>query len=95
MTLQWTARQASLAKQLNVTPNYAWLHYILAVPFRLLAAVVTAQRHRRAVSELEALDDHLLNDIGIRRGDIDNFVRYRLADHRLRMDPSAERTGPQ
>jgi uncharacterized protein YjiS (DUF1127 family) len=51
----------------------------------LVSGVATARRRRIAIRELEAMDDRLLKDIGISRGDIPFLVSNQL---------SAERTVP-
>jgi len=49
-------------------------------PFELalsaIRSVVSWQRHRRNVGELQRLDDRLLADIGISRSEIDEGVRH-------------------
>jgi uncharacterized protein YjiS (DUF1127 family) len=51
----------------------------------LVSGVATARRRHVAVRELEALDDRLLKDIGISRGDIPFLVKQQM---------SASRTAP-
>lgn len=41
----------------------------------LIAAIMRERKLKRAMTRLEELDDHLLNDIGIGRCDIENIVR--------------------
>lgn len=56
----------------------------------LLAPIERRQQRRRAVAHLAALDDRLLADIGLRRGDIELAVDGRLADPRVtRRRPAA------
>jgi uncharacterized protein YjiS (DUF1127 family) len=42
--------------------------------FALLARILRAFEHRRAIDELSRLDDHMLSDIGISRADIERVV---------------------
>jgi uncharacterized protein YjiS (DUF1127 family) len=62
--------------------------------FLLDRAIRRAER-RRALAALAGMDDRLLADIGLRRGDIELAVDGRLADPRVtprtRPVPSAER----
>jgi uncharacterized protein YjiS (DUF1127 family) len=44
--------------------------------FRLLARLLAEQRCRKAIRELECLDDRLLTDIGTTRCGIKHVVRY-------------------
>lgn len=54
-----------------VSAAFASLFRGLAGPFKKLAAVSTrAAREAAAIRQLSALDDHLLADLGIRRGQI-------------------------
>lgn len=41
----------------------------------LIAAIMRERKLKTAMTRLEELDDHLLNDIGIGRCDIENIVR--------------------
>jgi len=41
---------------------------------RLFGAIADWRRHRQTVVELNSLDDHVLRDIGVNRGDITNVV---------------------
>jgi uncharacterized protein YjiS (DUF1127 family) len=52
-----------------------------------IAGIGSRRRLRRDIDELRALDDRMLRDIGLRRGDIEYAVRSgrpfdRLNDHR-------------
>jgi uncharacterized protein YjiS (DUF1127 family) len=48
----------------------------LTVPAtRIMAAYAERQRINRAIAELSALSDHMLQDIGIARHDIERIVR--------------------
>jgi hypothetical protein len=49
----------------------------------LLAPMLGRSERRRALTELAAMDDRLLADIGLRRGDIELAVDGRLADPRI------------
>ena len=48
---------------------------LLAAPSALWRGYRRHQERRAAADALRRLDDHLLRDIGIRRGDIDPSVR--------------------
>jgi uncharacterized protein YjiS (DUF1127 family) len=48
----------------------------------LVSGVATARRRRIAIRELEAMDDRLLKDIGISRGDIPFLVNKQLSAER-------------
>ena len=41
-----------------------------------IARIASRRRLRRDIDELRALDDRMLRDIGLRRGDIEYAVRY-------------------
>lgn len=49
---------------------------------RIVSGVATAQRRRAAIRELQALDDLLLKDIGISRGDIPFLIERQLSARR-------------
>jgi len=49
-------------------------------------SVVRSWQRRKMIAALSALDDHILHDIGIHRGEIELFVD-RLDDRELRMIP--------
>lgn len=42
----------------------------------LVAAIAHELRLRRGMRQLEAMDDHMLKDIGLRRGEIEYSVRH-------------------
>jgi uncharacterized protein YjiS (DUF1127 family) len=42
----------------------------------LIAAIAHELRIRRDLRQLAAMDDHMLKDIGLSRGDIEHCVRY-------------------
>ena len=48
---------------------------ILAAPARMLGAWREIRKHRQGMDELRMLDDRMLQDIGLTRGDIDEAVR--------------------
>jgi len=91
--MQWTVPHASSAKRHNARRSDAWIYNIAAAPIRLWGALIAAYQHRKAVAELEVLDDHLLKDIGICRGEIDCFVNFRRSAHNVRMHHRMETTG--
>jgi uncharacterized protein YjiS (DUF1127 family) len=49
---------------------------------RIVSAVLSAQRRRAAIHQLQALDDLLLKDIGISRSDIPFVVEQQLSAQR-------------
>ncbi|MEY8798892.1 DUF1127 domain-containing protein [Leisingera sp. XS_AS12] len=55
---------------------------------RMLRATVRRWKRRRLVSTLQSLDDRLLRDIGVHRGDIRTLVAE-LDDRELGMNPVA------
>jgi uncharacterized protein YjiS (DUF1127 family) len=61
--------------------------------FRGVRRLVAWQRRRRLIAELSALDDVLLADIGMYRGDILPTVDELMRRHRLAVDESAARHG--
>jgi uncharacterized protein YjiS (DUF1127 family) len=57
-------------------PAAGSLSGILAAPARMLSAWREIRRHRQAMDELSMLDDRMLQDIGINRGEIPRVARY-------------------
>lgn len=50
-------------------------------PVRTISEKLNAwRRYREAVRELSQLSDRELNDIGVRRGDIEHIVRQSIAE---------------
>jgi uncharacterized protein YjiS (DUF1127 family) len=49
---------------------------VLAAPWRLAKAILTELAARRAAQSLDSLDDRMLRDIGIDRGQIGYAARY-------------------
>jgi uncharacterized protein YjiS (DUF1127 family) len=49
---------------------------LLAAPARVWAAILSEVEARRAVKELSALDERMLRDIGIERGQIAHACRH-------------------
>jgi uncharacterized protein YjiS (DUF1127 family) len=43
--------------------------------FNLLRSLAQRHRERRAIARLKELNDHLLNDLGLTRGEIEDSVR--------------------
>lgn len=60
---------------------------------RWLRAVIRGWQRRRMIAALGAMDDRLLRDIGIERGDIERVVDG-FDDQELKMAPLAEDTRP-
>jgi uncharacterized protein YjiS (DUF1127 family) len=61
----------------EVSPaSFGWNARVRSRVVRLWSAICRARRMRRAVAELEALDDCLLKDIGIHRFEIESNARY-------------------
>ncbi|MDF1609328.1 DUF1127 domain-containing protein [Hoeflea sp. YIM 152468] len=58
----------------------------LAIFRRLFRLVLRRWRRRKMIAALDALDDRLLRDIGIYRGDIKHLVKQ-FDDRELRMAP--------
>lgn len=55
---------------------------------RLFGSAIRNWRRRKMIATLEAMDDWLLRDIGLQRGDIRHTV-YAFEDRELRMIPFA------
>ncbi len=49
----------------------------LSLALRVGAKVVEYRFRRRLIAELEALDDHILEDIGLKRREISDYVNRR------------------
>ncbi len=49
-------------------------HRLVALLTRLYEALRRMRRRSRLLHELQALDDHMLRDIGLHRGEIDSVV---------------------
>jgi uncharacterized protein YjiS (DUF1127 family) len=55
-----------------------WLRLLVLHGRRFARDVAAERRWRRAVRELQRLDDHALKDIGVRRSEIEFAVRHGL-----------------
>ena len=56
-------------------PPLRWASHLVAALQRLRSVIEAERRERRAIIELERLDDRMLRDIGIDRSEIDRAVR--------------------
>jgi uncharacterized protein YjiS (DUF1127 family) len=54
----------------------AWLATAARSSAWLIAAIGQKLRIRRDMRQLAAMDDHMLKDVGLRRGEIEYSVRY-------------------
>ena len=63
-------------------PPLRWASHLVAALQRLRSAIEAERQARRAVIELERLDDRMLRDIGIDRSEIDRVVRGTRATRR-------------
>jgi len=61
-----------------------WLRVLALRGTRWARGISTQQRLRRAVRELHRLDDHMLRDIGVSRGEIESAVRDGLPARMMR-----------
>ena len=57
--------------------SFGWSAWVRSRVVSLWSAFCRARQMWRAIAELEALDDRILKDIGIRRCEIESIVRYR------------------
>jgi uncharacterized protein YjiS (DUF1127 family) len=64
-----------LAMEKISTRSFGWSARVRARVVRLWSTVCRARQRRRAIAELEALDDRILKDIGIHRSQIESVVR--------------------
>jgi uncharacterized protein YjiS (DUF1127 family) len=55
-----------------------WLRMLVLRAKRFAQAWATERRRRGAIRELQRLDDRTLQDIGVRRGEIESAVRHGL-----------------
>jgi uncharacterized protein YjiS (DUF1127 family) len=56
--------------------SFGWSARIRSRVVRLWSTFCRTRQMRRAIAELEVLDDRMLKDIGIRRCEIESIVRY-------------------
>jgi len=75
-------RQASIARNLAIQAFLRaagraaaeWLRALSVRGTRLVRHLAAERRRRKAIRELQRLDDRMLDDIGVRRGDIEEFA---------------------
>ena len=80
-------RQAAIERNLfiqacvraAVRASAEWLRMLFLWSKRLARGLAAERRRRSAMRELERLDDRMLQDIGVRRGDIEFVVRNAVA----------------
>jgi uncharacterized protein YjiS (DUF1127 family) len=65
-----------LATEKISTGSFGWSTRVRARAVRLWSTVCRARQRRRAIVELEALDDRTLKDIGIHRSHIESVVEH-------------------
>jgi uncharacterized protein YjiS (DUF1127 family) len=63
-------------RQRQTTLFDAWLAAAARSLAWLIAAIAHELRTRRGMRQLAAMEDHMLKDIGLRRGEIEYSVRY-------------------
>ncbi len=63
-----------------VLPTRRWTHGVEEWWTSLLNAFIRRREEQRAIRHLQALDDHLLRDIGIHRSEIASVVSGRERD---------------
>jgi uncharacterized protein YjiS (DUF1127 family) len=56
-----------------------WLRVVSVWGTRLVRNLAAERRRRKAIRELQRLDDRMLHDIGVRRGEIEVVVRNAVA----------------
>jgi uncharacterized protein YjiS (DUF1127 family) len=59
-------------------PRAGWRIAIVASAVRLLSNIREGYARRRAIAELQIMDDRSLRDIGISRADIGYIARHRV-----------------
>ena len=75
MKLQDYEAQAAF-ESASELPVPGTLASFLGAPARMLSTWREARRHRRAIVELSQLDDRMLRDIGVNRGEIPRVAMY-------------------
>lgn len=73
-------------------PRSRWIARVLATVLKLGPALQATLRARRAAAALASMDDHMLQDIGISRGEIESVVRRRRARQQFNLPPASMST---
>jgi uncharacterized protein YjiS (DUF1127 family) len=60
----------------SLVPRKGPAGLVTRVVARIAAAIADELRMRRDLRQLRAMDDHMLNDIGLTRVDVGSAVRY-------------------
>jgi uncharacterized protein YjiS (DUF1127 family) len=60
----------------GATPSHSVFAVLLSAPRRLVATIASELAARRAMQTLASLDDRMLRDIGIERGQIPHATRH-------------------
>lgn len=69
-----------------------WMHALSRATVRLSEEFAVWRARRKAVRELHKLDDYMLHDIGISRGEIESVVRHGREERRMNVVTMPRRT---